>query len=58
MKEQRNTFGFPVIDKLEAAKKYAAAVRLRNTTPCACVTCKQIEMLPVVQKITNNWRNK
>lgn len=54
--DQRNAFGFPVPDKLQAAQQYAAAARQRNEPPCQCVTCKQIDMLPGVQRIVANWK--
>lgn len=53
--DTRNDFGFPVVDKLKAAKEYAAAVRERNAPACDCKTCREIELLPAVQRILVNW---
>lgn len=55
MIETRNQYGFPVADRLERAKEYAAQARQRNRLPCNCPTCRQMEMLPAVLQITNNW---
>lgn len=53
--EARNDYGFPVVDRVEQAKQYAAEAKARNTPPCDCETCRQVEMLPAVIRITNNW---
>lgn len=54
--ETRNEFGYPVADKLESAKQYAAAARERNQPPCPCDACRMNELLPAVQNIINNWK--
>jgi hypothetical protein len=51
----RNAFGYPVGLRLSKAQQYAAAVRERNQPPCQCETCRQIELLPAVQRITERW---
>lgn len=58
MTETRNEYGFPVVDKIERAKQIAAAAKARNTPPCPCPTCRHIELLPAVQRITENWKLK
>ena len=53
--ETRNQYGFPVVDRLEQAKEYAAAAKERNAQRCDCETCRQVEMLPAVIRITEKW---
>lgn len=53
--EIRNEYGFPVVDRFEAAKQYAAQAKERNKLPCNCAICREREMLPAVINITNNW---
>jgi hypothetical protein len=52
---ERNDYGYPVIDRHQAARDYAAQVRERNQQECERITCKQIELLPAVQRILVNW---
>lgn len=54
--ENRNVYGFPIIDKLAAAKAYAAAAKERNKPACDCKTCKEIELLPSVIRLTQRWQ--
>lgn len=53
----RNDYGFPVIDKFQAAKEYAFAARERNKPICDCDTCKQIELLPSVIQLVERWKS-
>ncbi|SNT33475.1 hypothetical protein SAMN06265795_12625 [Noviherbaspirillum humi] len=58
--ETRNEWGFPIVpaEKFQSAKAYAAGAKERNKPVCTCLTCRQIEMLPSVQRLTQNWRSK
>lgn len=53
--EQRNDFGYPVADRLEIAKKYAAGTSARTAdNNCQCSLHKQAalnEQLAAVQRI-------
>lgn len=49
--ETRNQYGFPIVERLEAAKQYAAAAKERNKPDCTCETCKRIALLPAIQNI-------
>jgi hypothetical protein len=55
MTEARNQYGFPIIDRTEQAKAYAAAVRERNKPTCDCPTCREKELLPAVIQLTEGW---
>lgn len=57
MIDQRNQYGYPVIDKYEAARQYAAQAKERNAPKCDCATCREIELLPAVQRITQRWKS-
>jgi hypothetical protein len=58
MNDIRNAYGFPIITKIEAARKYAAEATERNKPQCTCATCQYVEKLPAVQRLTTNWRPK
>lgn len=49
MNEQRNAYGFPVLERAQAV---TAEVRSRNfPVPCQCATCLAVENFPAVQRI-------
>lgn len=58
MNDQRNAYGYPVDFRVEKARQYAEQVRQRNKTPCTCAICVEVETLPKVQQITENWRRQ
>lgn len=46
----------PAQDRLTYAKQYAEAAKQRNAPGCQCERCKQDELLPGVQQLTQRWR--
>jgi hypothetical protein len=55
MSEQRNSYGFPVLDmKLERARQIAAAARQRDK-PCDCLPCRLKEQEESVLRIVRHW---
>lgn len=41
----------------EAARQYAAAAKERNKPACDCEPCREKELLPAVQQITQRWKS-
>lgn len=56
MFDERNDYGFPVLDKLEKARAYAAEAKERNKPGCECETCRMKEKEPGVIQLLQNWR--
>lgn len=53
--EQRTQYGFPVIDRAEQARIYAAEARERNKPKCDCDACRRIELEPAIVQLVRNW---
>lgn len=53
---ERTEYGYPIEIRQLQARQYAAQVRERNKLPCQCDTCKTIELLPAVQRLTERWQ--
>lgn len=58
MNDLRSQYGFPILFRIERAKRYAAAAKERNRAPCDCQTCRLKELAPTVVPMINNWSNK
>lgn len=53
MNDQRNEYGFPVLERVQAQ---AAEIRARNfPAPCDCAECVKAQNLPAVQRILARW---
>lgn len=55
MTDQRNAYGFPILFRVERARRYAEAAKERNRAPCACQECRLKELAPTVVPMINNW---
>lgn len=57
--ETRNQYGFPIVDRREIAKQYAAEAKARNQPDCNCQLCVRERLLPAVLNITSkSWSQK
>lgn len=56
MSNERNQYGFPVVDKFEAARIMASEARQRiEQAPCNCRECIATRNLPSVLRILSRW---
>lgn len=54
---QQMTQAQPASSAFLQAQQYAAQVRSRLATMCACANCKHIRELERVKTLTQNWNN-